>query len=480
MKKYLLLSALVLLLGSCQNWLDIKPKTSINEEDLFSSESGFKDALTGFYIKMGKTSLYGKNLTFRFMDILAQRYDIDQISTNGDKMYNFKSSYRGETDAIYSDMYNLIANINNFLYQLEKRKDVVITKNYYDLMRGEALGLRAFLHFDLLRMFGPVYGIEPAKKSISYRVTFDKHATPLLAASAVVDLVVKDLLEAQELLAKVDSKIFSADEGNNERNPFLILRQLRMNVYAVKATLARVYLYKGDVSSKQEAFKYASEVVECGHFKFQSSIENNLILFNEHIFSLNVYELNKIIDPIFNNENVSSILYVKTRSLDEIYETSGVGGGDTRLGLFREIDPDKSVTKKYNQTNYVSEYDGKDLIPLIRLPEMYYILSECDPDPVSSAEWLNIVRNQRAIPDNIPVDNGYDKPFAAGIDKTQTFRVNELMKEYMKEFYGEGQLFYFYKRHCYKYFRHCGMELGMEKENYMFQIPDNEIIFGKN
>ena len=35
-----------------------------------------------------------------------------------------------------------------------------------ELMKGEALALRAFLHFDLLRMYGPVYKEEPEKECI--------------------------------------------------------------------------------------------------------------------------------------------------------------------------------------------------------------------------------------------------------------------------------------------------------------------------
>ena len=35
----------------------------MKEEDLFSREYGFKDALTGFYVKMGKPELYGQVTT---------------------------------------------------------------------------------------------------------------------------------------------------------------------------------------------------------------------------------------------------------------------------------------------------------------------------------------------------------------------------------------------------------------------------------
>ena len=48
------------------------------------------------------------------------------------------------------------------------------------MMKGEALGLRAFLHFDLLRLYGPVYSVTPTGKAIPYRTSFDQKATPVL------------------------------------------------------------------------------------------------------------------------------------------------------------------------------------------------------------------------------------------------------------------------------------------------------------
>ena len=59
---------------SCSGWLDVKPKKTVEEEELFSREIGFKEALTGAYIKMTSTSLYTRELSYGFIDILGQRY----------------------------------------------------------------------------------------------------------------------------------------------------------------------------------------------------------------------------------------------------------------------------------------------------------------------------------------------------------------------------------------------------------------------
>ena len=78
---------LVIVLGSsgCSDWLDVQPKTSVPEEDLFADEFGFQDALTGFYLKMGESSLYGRELTYNYMEMLAGRYEYCLLYTSNRK-----------------------------------------------------------------------------------------------------------------------------------------------------------------------------------------------------------------------------------------------------------------------------------------------------------------------------------------------------------------------------------------------------------
>ncbi|KAF5269741.1 hypothetical protein FQR65_LT17947 [Abscondita terminalis] len=67
---------------------------------------------------------------------------------------------------------------------------------------------------------------------------------------------------------------------------------------------------------------------------------------------------------------------------------------------------------------------------LLRLSEMYYIAAECEPDPLQAITLLNTVRTNRGLPDLSPKANV----------------TTELFKEYRKEFWGEGQTFFYFKR----------------------------------
>lgn len=495
---YILTLGLLSGLAACSDWLDIQPKTSLPADKLFESESGFKDALTGFYIKMGDPVLYGKELTFGYLELAAANYD-EYPGMFNMNVYDYDNVWRGMKDGIYAAMYNIIANINNFLKYLEMNREVVKTEKYYELMKGEALGLRAYLHFDLLRLFGPVYSENTWNdKAISYRERFDRKADPILPACRVVERILEDLHAADSLLELSDPRQF--EPVGYEYNAFESIRQVRMNLYAVKATMARVYCYAGDEESKRQAVKYAREVIESEAFRLYDSRDHasNAILFAEHIFGLNVYELGKKLEegglyktqlPV--NDQINDGVYILSRKerFAEQYQTASLGTTDFRAdkNSFKEVEQKKSkLCLKYDQTGYGEETWGKSVIPLIRLPEMYYILAECETDPEKSAEALNTVRWQRGIAyeDGIQADDAYDKPdVRKGEDAYHTVRINEIMREYRKEFFSEGLLYYFYKRHNYETFPYLferNKAERMRPEMYRWPLPDNEVTFGNN
>lgn len=146
MKKrlYILILGLMVGIASCSDWLDVQPKTAIPADKLFESEAGFKDVLTGFYLKMGETELYAKNLTYGYLDAISGNYDEFPGVSQWKDLYDYDNVWLKVKDDIYSNMYNVIANINNFLKYIEENKSVIKTEKYYELMKGEALGLRAF------------------------------------------------------------------------------------------------------------------------------------------------------------------------------------------------------------------------------------------------------------------------------------------------------------------------------------------------
>lgn len=487
--RILILGALAGGFVSCGKWLDVQPKTSVEQDDLFANEYGFKDALTGFYLKMGETQLYAQTLTYQYLDMLAGLYGTAPGISDWASIYTYDGTYQTTVDGIYKAMFNIIANINNFLKFVDQNRSVITTPDYYETMKGEALGLRAFLHFDLLRLYGPVYSQNPEGKAVPYRTSFDNEATPILSAREVLDRCIADLLEAEKLLDGHDSEIFDYDDA---ADPFTEMRQMRMNIWAVRAMLARAYCYKGDAESKAKALDYAKAVIDSGKFTLADTNAwgSSPVTPSEQIFSLYIDEYYKIIDAVFYDVNESSLLAASNDNIRMWFELNGTGSNDIRGGNkgfeTRTVSTGRTwcISQKYKQDNLSSSrdtYSGINSQPLIRLPEMYYIAAECEPDPETSLSYLDEVIHIRSGYTIRISTEGYDQTDTRqiyGQTTGQTVRTNELMKEYLKELYGEGQLFFFYKRFNFKTFSNC--PLTDMAAYYQMPLPDDEYTFGNN
>ena len=87
---------LVLFVGgsSCDSFLDVQPKGEVLEGDLLKDAKGFENALYGVYAKMGTAGLYGQNLSYYALDLMAQYY----TSANNEEaepliQYDYKHTY---------------------------------------------------------------------------------------------------------------------------------------------------------------------------------------------------------------------------------------------------------------------------------------------------------------------------------------------------------------------------------------------------
>src|SRR5690606_3015925 len=122
-------------------------------DQLLQDAKGFENAIYGVYASLAKPTLYGEHLSHNMLEILAQYFEcMGNERVVNLQQYNYRHSLV-ETSLleVWQDMYNNIANVNNVLINLENFSPE--NMRYYNLYKGEALGLRAFMHFDLLRMY---------------------------------------------------------------------------------------------------------------------------------------------------------------------------------------------------------------------------------------------------------------------------------------------------------------------------------------
>lgn len=482
-KHTLLLLILVTGFTSCyDDWLSVNPKTDIVKPQMFTTQEGFKDALTGVYVQLKGGSAYGSNLTMSVMEYFTSSWDVT-ANTIQQRMGLFNygdAEVEAGLAALFSAEYKAISSINAILDNIDENKAVFTTPGLYEMIKGECLALRAFCHFDVLRMFGPV----PAQAGTGNILPYVKHltnvATDHIAFNTFRDEVLADLTEAENLLKEVDpiQNFTLTDIGRPGSSGSLFIpldsymayRYLRMNYYAVKALQARSYLW---FNQPQEASQAAKVVIGAknpdGNPKFRLGTSADMTagdfaLTAEQIFALYDFQLYSRFNSTFQNGTLkkgSAETTIKT----QLYGNTGTDIREANLWeLVTQSNQAKTyILKKYKvaETSTTHQTDFKR-IPLFRLSELYLIAAETSPAAEAQKYWADF-RTAR----NVTVTT-----LSTDITAAQL----EIVKEYRKEFYAEGQAFFAYKRLNIQKPNFLFLPSAVTTVNYVFPLPKTEII----
>lgn len=463
-------------LSSC-NWLDLEPKDTTTETDLFATGDGYRIALNGIYQQMAGTGMYGQEMTWGFLEVLGQTYYPNRSNTT----YYYASQYKYTDNyvkpiiaTIWEEAYNNIANCNNIIQRIENASASLFMggENEKKMIEGEAYALRAFLHFDLLRLFAPSMKNDDGKTYIPYidyyPVTFQAYTTN----QEVLSKVIADLKKAKNLVATFDLSEpkwmltryrieNGSSSGDGRDDLFLAYRGYRMNYYAICATLARVYNYAG---MYQEAFNEASIVIDAVvdewgspafSFTRRSDVSSGKVkLYDEIVFCLSNRDLWTNYEPYYGDG--SNKLELTEGSKDELFDFSS---SDVRADskIITVKDYSLICLKNVEADGSYATY-GKDLIPMIRLGEMYYIRAEY---------YLNLGDKEMAIQELDAVRSEYGCPigFLSSDDVEE-----EILKEVHREYLTEGQLFFYYKK-----FNRYPSKMTSD-EQFVLPHPDSEDI----
>ena len=423
---------------ACNDWLEVAPQAEKEEAEMFEKEVGFRNVLIGAYIRMKSNNLYGEDLTYGSIEMLAQHWTNTDDLGKYLKAYNYEQSVvETKINSFYGNLYKVIADVNGLLNNIDARKEM-FEGNNFEIIKGEALAIRAFCHFDVWRLFGPIPTNLPEGTILPYVTTVSIVPNRLVSYNDFTTKLLADLDEAERCLEGNDPiltasiKELSTLEVAQDDN-FLCDRQMRMNYYAVCALKARVQLWLGN---KNEALKYAQKVIDAkdpnGNVMFRlgsatDCANGDLIFSSEHIFNLNVYNLSDF------KISAANTFYTNSTALKYFWasETTDIPRGK----MWKEVYDNYWWTYYYYMTKYTQATNmpvwAKNSIPLFRLAEMYLIAMEC-----GSIQNANDLYKEVCIARDItPVTFGSTEELS-----------ETLILEYNREFYGEGQAFYAYKR----------------------------------
>ena len=443
MKKsiYILCVALGVVASACTDWLTVQPKTTIVAENLYTTNDGVEQALNGMYILM-RTSIYQPDGIMGgsgFSEALAATWT-NTANELGKHIYNLNNR---QTENLFNyafmNMYSVVANATPLIDGVEENKGV-LDEDVYNIVKGEALAIRACIHLDLIRLWGPIpTKVDVSKKYLPYVTEYSTAKYTYQTYEEYMQKLFADLDEAEELLKKSDPILtYNADNAANGTSKWLY-RQSRFNYYGVLGLQARAHLWYGD---KEEAVRYAKLVKEAvnadGTPKFklgdQTLIdsfgdgETDLTFYPEHLCGMDVelYDFNK---GAFGSSTKVSMIGM-TYAFMELYDNNTNDLRYSKL-YYSYSRPFQAVYCIKYQGLFPSSKAKATNMPIVRLSEMYLTIMEC-----GTLSEANAAYEEFCVARNITYS-----PYTEGD------RQERVLWEYIRELMAEGQNFFMYKRH---------------------------------
>ena len=373
---------------------------------------GMQAGVTGTYSTMRATALYGRNLPV-MADLMA---DNVYISSQNSGRYLIQNNYSytnasAEPNDIWNGLYAVIKNANVVI-----NSDIASTP-VVDQLRGEALTIRAWMHFDLVRWYAIPYSVNTAAPGVPIVTKFEQTAKPARNTVAeVYTQIVNDLTQASTLMT------------NTTKNSANITK------YVAKGLLAKVYLYMGDWAKARDA---ALDVVNNGGFTLVDATGyvnywKNAVPITTKVETM--FELS--LDATANNgTNALAYIYdqagygdlLVTNSLYNLYSTTDVRRNVIISGTRASLPA--LIVNKYSNTNTAAD---KDEIKMLRYAEVLLVLAEAYyrlNDETNAKLYLNMVAKKR-------------DPSFAGYTSTGTQLLEDIITERRKELAFEGERFH--------------------------------------
>lgn len=481
----ILLLTLSVVTGSCGKWLEVTPKAQIPADKMFENERGFNDALMACYVKMSSENLYGKELSIETIEHMAQFWSLDPMADQTPILFSkfdYSSSLCNELiKKIYGELYNTIVQANLVYTKLGEKGGVIQEPALRSVLEGEALAIRAFCHFDVLRLFGQMPKNGTASISLPYAEAVSIESMPYYSYSEYIKKIESDLTKAEGLLKTSDPVMkYTLDQLNDvestdyDAGEFLTHRRNRFNYWAVKALQARFYLY-----TNQPA-KAATAALEVINAKKKDGTEMFVLAgdadFTAQRFSLPTETLFALSAPKVSEYAVKMISDGKrtisaTRKGDlfrgrktdsnnrynKLWTTYSRPGNSTKTPTIRKY----AIAENPSATDIedMEKLLYRQLVPMLRLSEMYLIAMECSDLAVANPLYIKYMEARGES--------------VSGFNSKELLD-SEIVNEYRIEFWAEGQMFYTYKRLGSKsmLWKTDGM---VTEANYSLPLPRTEI-----
>lgn len=449
-------------MNSCRDFLVVEPVEQISINTQLSTKDGILIALNGAYYQL-KSSTIHLPAPYVYGDLLSGNLSFSPNNNTGlinapsatENLYNFEESKQQNTSttkSFYSGSYALINNLNLILQFIDAVPDA--TESEKKEIKAEALAMRAFIHFQLYKMYaqnytytsdashlGIVYNTAPLKVGIDY--------PSRKTVAETFSLLERDITTAISLFQ--NKKAIPTGE---KRNFF--------SSNAAKAVAADIALWKNDW---QKAYDYSTDIINNSGL----SLYTDTALINnwaspELILELpNNSENNSVISTLYSyNTAASRSNYVASGDLMNLYSAE-----DKRRALYETKSIRTSINGAFTMVPYFFTTKFKYNISNVvyRLTELYFIRAEAA---------LRLGNTNQALTDINSIRT------RAGIPVLEAINIELLLEEKRREFAFENKTFFDLMRNHKNVVRNIGCistncSVTYPNDHFILPIPQETI-----
>jgi len=378
-----LFSLALFLAPACQKELELNPSQSLSTGEALSDIASLKTALNGAYDAIQVVGYYGRN----YQVMAETEANLVYLSTANSNRFVSSYTYQWTTANadiadVWNNCYTAILRANNVINNVDRIDGDAVAKNQ---IKGEALAIRALVHFDLVRFFAKQYtnGTPNTDLGVPVILTSGIGEPARNTVAEVYDQVISDLEIAKGLMRNEGAYRFSPE--------------------AAEALLARVYLYKGDWAKSANA---ATALIGNAQYSLSGNVS---AMFGGPGSSEEIFTLKNEASENRGADNLGNIFIPQgygdirvTTDLLDLYEP-----GDSRAGL---------IFQQPNNEYYVGKYTEQDGVvglaspKILRLAEMYLIRAEArfrQNDTDGALDDLNELRIKRGATEMMSLPNGF-------------------------------------------------------------------------
>ncbi len=371
----LFMIVILIVAQSCgDDFLDQVPSTQQSPESI-TTLADAQIVMNGAYELLQSNSYYNCNMITSNDARSDDMQTVDWGRIEEEYLYLYTKDLDFD-NTIWGHPWKVIRHVNNifkFVDDIDAITDAEIAEK--NNIKGQALTIRALAHFDLCRMFGKAYSHDGGASLGVPVVTEVLTPDTELARNTVAEVY-------NQVIADLEAAILLLPDNSNYK---------RINVWAAKTLLARVYLYMDDNSS---AYTTAVDVITNGPYSLVSR-DNYVDSWSEEGSSESIFSIINSVSDGASNTNIGNL-----------------------------SDPE----------GYGQFVASQDLIDLIRSDkndirnEILYI--DQKSNPTDSSTWGRVLKypglgNTKAVINDF-WQNGTALPVAAMVTSVPVFRLSEV------------------------------------------------------